>query len=73
MIRENAIIEEAENTSNYEPGLFGHAEFNLVHKLVNKYPDKLYLAKKRQPCGCRRVLALDGDVGSTFLLTVSAL
>ncbi|GBK61221.1 hypothetical protein NYE76_02755 [Paenibacillus sp. FSL M7-0831] len=47
MIRENAIIEEAENTSNYEPGLFGHAEFNLVHKLVNKYPDKLYLAKEK--------------------------
>ena len=33
------IIEEAENTANYEKGLFGHAEFNLVHQCANKYSD----------------------------------
>lgn len=31
LVSDGAIIEEAENTSDYNKGLFGHAEFNLVH------------------------------------------
>lgn len=33
------IIEEAENTSDYQKRIFGHAEFNLVHQCTNKYSD----------------------------------
>lgn len=33
------IIEEAENTADYAAGIFGHAEFNVVQKCANKYPD----------------------------------
>ncbi|MDE7329770.1 MAG: hypothetical protein K2N30_01560 [Clostridia bacterium] len=35
------ILEEAENTADCKKGLFGHAEFNLVHKCANKYSDKI--------------------------------
>lgn len=37
----NQILEEAENTADYANGLFGHAEFNLVHKLANRYSDEV--------------------------------
>lgn len=39
LVHDGTIVEEAENTADYERGLFGHAEFNLVHRLANKYPD----------------------------------
>lgn len=39
LVKDGEIIEEAENTSDYKLGLFGHAEFNLVHKLANRYGD----------------------------------
>jgi len=39
LVSEGRIIAEAENTSDYEKGLFGHAEFNLVHKCANKFSD----------------------------------
>ena len=35
------IIAEAENTSDYEKGLFGHAEFNLVHACANRFSDQV--------------------------------
>ncbi len=35
------ILEEAENTADYKQGIFGHAEFNLVHKCADKYSDKI--------------------------------
>ena len=35
LVSGGAIIAEAENTADYEKGLFGHAEFNLVHKCAN--------------------------------------
>jgi tRNA(Arg) A34 adenosine deaminase TadA len=41
MVSGNEIIAEAENTSDYSQGLFGHAEFNLVHQLANQYSDHL--------------------------------
>lgn len=36
------ILAEAENTSDYEKGIFGHAEFNLVHKCANQFPDRVF-------------------------------
>lgn len=35
------ILEEAENTADYERGIFGHAEFNVVQKCANKYSDQV--------------------------------
>lgn len=39
LVHNGEIIEEAENTADWSKGIFGHAEFNLVHKCANKYPD----------------------------------
>ena len=39
LVHNGEIIEEAENTADYNKGIFGHAEFNLVHKCANKYSD----------------------------------
>ena len=41
LVHEGHILAEAENTADYEKGLFGHAEFNLVHKCANVFPDKM--------------------------------
>jgi len=41
LVHEGQILEEAENTADYEKGLFGHAEFNLVHQCANKYSDEI--------------------------------
>lgn len=42
LVSEDKIIAEAENTADYEKGIFGHAEFNLVHKCANQFPDKVF-------------------------------
>ena len=39
LVHNGEILESAENTADYQRGLFGHAEFNLVHKCANKYSD----------------------------------
>ena len=39
LVHNGKILEEAENTADYEKKIFGHAEFNLVHKCANKYSD----------------------------------
>ena len=39
LVHNDQVLEEAENTADYQRGLFGHAEFNLVHQCVNKYSD----------------------------------
>ena len=39
LVHDGEIIEEAENTADWEKGIFGHAEFNLVHKCANRYSD----------------------------------
>lgn len=39
LVHNGKILEEAENTADYQKGIFGHAEFNLVHKCANKYSD----------------------------------
>ena len=42
LVSEGNIIAEAENTSDYKNGIFGHAEFNLVHKCVNSISDNVF-------------------------------
>ena len=42
LVSEDTIIAEAENTTDYEKGIFGHAEFNLVHKCANKFSDQTF-------------------------------
>ena len=39
LVHNGEVLEEAENTADYQRGLFGHAEFNLVHQCANKYAD----------------------------------
>ncbi len=41
LVHNGEILESAENTADYDRGLFGHAEFNLVHKCANKYSDDI--------------------------------
>jgi tRNA(adenine34) deaminase len=40
LVHNDQIIEHAENRADDERGIFGHAEFNLVHKLANQYSDQ---------------------------------
>lgn len=42
LVSDGRILAEAENTSDYEKGIFGHAEFNLVHKCANEFSDKVF-------------------------------
>lgn len=42
LVNDGEILEEAENTADYQKGLFGHAEFNLVHKCANKYSEQIF-------------------------------
>ena len=42
LVYEGQIIAEAENTADYNQGLFGHAEFNLVHQCANRFSDKVF-------------------------------
>ena len=41
LVHNGEILEEAENTADFERKIFGHAEFNLVHKCANKYSDDI--------------------------------
>ena len=41
LVHDGKILEEAENTADWNKGIFGHAEFNLVHKCANRYPDSV--------------------------------
>ena len=42
LVSDGEIIAEAENTADYEKGIFGHAEFNLVHRVANQFSDKVF-------------------------------
>ena len=42
LVNGDEIIAEAENTADYEKGLFGHAEFNLVHQCANQFADNIF-------------------------------
>ena len=39
LVHDGKILEEAENTSDRNKGIFGHAEYNLVHRCADRYPD----------------------------------
>ncbi len=39
LVHNGQVLEEAENTADWDKGIFGHAEFNLVHQCANRYPD----------------------------------
>ncbi len=41
LVYDGKILEEAENTADFKNHIFGHAEFNLVHKCANKYSDEI--------------------------------
>ena len=56
LVHNGEILEEAENTADYVHRIFGHAEFNLVHKCANKYSDEIYqLRTLRTVSGGHRV------------------
>lgn len=42
LVSDGKMIAEAENTADYEKGLFGHAEFNLVHQCANRFSDHVF-------------------------------
>ena len=65
LVHNNQVLEEAENTADYQRGLFGHAECNLVHKCANKYPDQvLREATFYTSCApCERCLAAIASLG----------
>ena len=39
LVHNGQVLEEAENTADWSKGIFGHAEFNLVHQCANRYSD----------------------------------
>lgn len=41
LVNDGNVVAEAENTADYKKGLFGHAEFNLVHMLANRFSDQM--------------------------------
>ncbi|MBQ3231364.1 MAG: hypothetical protein IJA93_00230 [Clostridia bacterium] len=41
LVYDGEILEEAENTHDWQKDVFGHAECNLVHKCAGKYPDSV--------------------------------
>ncbi len=65
LVHDGQIIEEAENTADYARKIFGHAEFNLVHKCANTYPDDvLENSVVYTSCApCERCLAAIASLG----------
>lgn len=65
LVHKGSILEEAENTADYQLGLFGHAEFNLAHKCANRYPDSvLRESVLYTSCApCERCLAAIASLG----------
>ena len=65
LVHNGTILEEAENTADYEKGFFGHAEANLVHRCYGKYPDQvLKEAVLYTSCApCERCLAAIASLG----------
>ena len=65
LVHDGAILEEAENTADWRRGLFGHAEFNLVHKCANRYSDAILKASTLYTsCApCERCLCAIASLG----------
>ena len=68
LVCDGEILEEAENTADHAGHIFGHAEFNLVHKCANRYPDDvLENAVVYTSCApCERCLAAIASLGAAF-------
>ena len=74
LVHDGNILEEAENTADYKKGIFGHAEFNLVHMCANKYSDAVLKdAVFYTSCApCERCLCAIASLGiSTVVCGVS--
>lgn len=65
LVHHGKILEQAENTADYQRSLFGHAEFNLVHQCANKYADEILReAVLYTSCApCERCLAAIASLG----------
>ena len=65
LVHNGEILEEAGNTADPGKGLFGHAEFNLVHQCANRYPDTvLKEATLYTSCApCERCLCAIASLG----------
>ena len=65
LVHNGTILEEAENTADYARWIFGHAEFNLVHKCANKYSDDIMeQSTVYTSCApCERCLAAIASLG----------
>ena len=65
LVHEGKILEEAENTADWKRGLFGHAEFNLVHQCANRYSDAVLRASTLYTsCApCERCLCAIASLG----------
>ena len=65
LVHDGEILEEAENTADWNKGIFGHAEFNLVHKCANRYSDTvLKKATLYTSCApCERCLCSIASLG----------
>ena len=54
LVHNGQVLEEAENTADRNKGIFGHAEFNLVHQCANRYSDAVlresFLYTSCAPC-----------------------
>ena len=65
LVHNGEILEEAENTADWDKGIFGHAEFNLVHQCANRYSDAVLRGSTLYTsCApCERCLAAIASLG----------
>ena len=64
LVHDGKILEEAENTADYEHRVFGHAEFNLAHKCAKYTDDILEQSTVYTSCApCERCLAAIASLG----------
>ena len=64
LVRDGKILEEAENTTDFEKRIFGHAEFNLVHKCADYTDDILETSTLYTSCApCERCLGAIASLG----------
>ena len=64
LVHDGKILEEAENTADYENRVFGHAEFNLVQKCAKYTDDILEQSTVYTSCApCERCLAAIASLG----------
>ena len=77
LVCDGEILEEAQNTADYKNRIFGHAEFNLVHKCANKYSDEIMeksiLYTSCAPCErCLGIIHADGVTNVPLQCSIQA-